>query len=138
MGNSQHLAIAENIALLSLLTRIPEAPAQNSAVGDLECSGQKGRTLTFERERDIVDNLAFLSAASDNPEEVTAICIEEYANACGCTVRIAVNKGSLSTVEEGFRGISSILEKASLQGKSQLNIQRTCPNSGQIRRQRGI
>lgn len=59
MDGSQHLAIAENIALLSLLTRTPEAPAQNPAMGDLECNGQKGRTLTFERERDIVDNLAF-------------------------------------------------------------------------------
>jgi 4-hydroxy-3-methylbut-2-en-1-yl diphosphate synthase IspG/GcpE len=85
-----------------LLTRIPEAPVQNPAVGDLEYNGQKWRTLTFERERNIVNNLAFLSTASDNPEKVTAICIEKHANAYGYTVRIAVNKGSLNFVEEGF------------------------------------
>ena len=48
---------------------------------------------------DIVDNLAFLSAASDNPEKVTAVCIEKHADARGCMVVIAVNKNSLSVVE---------------------------------------
>jgi hypothetical protein len=114
MDSSQHLTIAENITLLSLLTRVPKAPAQNPAVGGLEHNSQKGRTLTFERERDIVDNLAFLSTASDNPEKVTAICIEEHTNTHRCIVRIVVNKGSLSVVEEGFQRISSILEKALL------------------------
>jgi hypothetical protein len=56
-----------------LLTRITEAPTQNPVVGDLVYNGQKGRTLAFERERDIVDSLAFLSAALDNPEKVTTI-----------------------------------------------------------------
>jgi hypothetical protein len=34
MDVSQHLVIAENVALLFLLTRIPETPEHNSAVSN--------------------------------------------------------------------------------------------------------
>lgn len=67
-------------------------------MGDLKCSGWKERTLTFERERNIVNNLVFLSTALDNLEEVIAICIKEHVNTRGCIVRIVVNKGSLSSM----------------------------------------
>ncbi len=77
------LAVAENIAPLSLLTHIPAALVQNPAVDDLVCNGQRGRSLTFERQRDIVNNLAFLSAALDNAEKVTAVYVQKHTNTSG-------------------------------------------------------
>jgi hypothetical protein len=38
---------------------------------------QHGRPFTVARERDFVHKLGFLSATSDDPKEVTAICIED-------------------------------------------------------------
>jgi len=68
-------------------------------VGDLVCNGQKGRTLAFERERDIVDSLAFLSAALDNPEKVTAIISKNMQMHAGVLIR-----GVSMLWKKGFRG----------------------------------
>lgn len=74
----------------------------------------------FEKECDIVDNLAFISAISDDPTKVTAVCIEEHLDYLGMTVVLAINKGNLESLKEGFERIFSLLHELSLQSKSKL------------------
>jgi hypothetical protein len=134
MDVSQHLAIAKNIALLSLLTRIPETPEHNSAVGD-RAMVRKGEHLLSSESviSSIIWPFYLLHRVIQRRSQPFASrSMQMHAGVQ--SVRIVVNNGSLSVVEEGFQRISSILEKALLQCKPQLNIQRTCPNSGQIRR----
>lgn len=77
------------------------------------------RSLTFERERDLVDNLALLSADTDDPDKVRAVCVEEHLNPVGLTVVLAVNKGTMAHVKAGFEKMFEVLERAATQSKYQ-------------------
>ncbi|KAK5454920.1 hypothetical protein LTR46_011497 [Exophiala xenobiotica] len=86
----------EEIVLLRMLTAEPVKPARNIlAANQLQASSAApGRTISFVTEQDIVDNLAFLSATTDDPERVTAICLDESSQPESCTIRIAMNSGT--------------------------------------------
>ncbi|XTI83593.1 hypothetical protein V2W45_117976 [Cenococcum geophilum] len=58
--------------------------------------------MSISREKGIASNLAFLSATSDDCLKVMAVCVEEYRNGEGTTIRIALNTGYLSEVKNGF------------------------------------
>jgi hypothetical protein len=110
-----HRVTAENIALLRLLSSVPEPLTQNAlSVAFLDIDTER---LPFQKECDIVETLAFVSGISDDPEKVTAVCIQEDIDHQGLTVVLAVNKGDFEVGREGFKRISRILEKISLQGK---------------------
>lgn len=53
---------------------------------------------------------------------VMAVSIEEDVPAMRMTVRLASNAGDLSNVEEGFRGLARILERAARRGSDQGSI----------------
>ena len=112
-----HQTLAENIALLRLLSNVPEPPTLNTPPVDLLADNSGDRRLKFKKECDLVDNLAFISAVSDDPEKVTAVCIEEHRDHRGMTVVLAVNKGNLSSVKEGFERIFRILKEVSSKSK---------------------
>ena len=81
MGRYQSCKIKENIALLRMLVTEPERPVENPAPHNLaERNYADLRQLSFRRERDLVDDLAFLSASSEDPEKVMAVCVEENPN----------------------------------------------------------
>ena len=63
-----------------------------------------------------MDNLAFLSAWSDDPDNVMAVCVEENQGREGLTIRMASNAGDLEPVKEGFTRIATILERAAAKG----------------------
>lgn len=111
--------LAENITLLRLLNEEPEQPAENPLPQHfLQGTELPARRLTIERERDLVDNLAFLSASSDHPGKVMAVCVEEHQDAEGLTIRMAANTGDLQPVIEGFVRMAAILERAAAQGST--------------------
>ncbi|KAL9126958.1 MAG: hypothetical protein Q9217_004081 [Psora testacea] len=111
--------LAENITLLWLLNKEPGEPAENSLSEHLrQETVSPSRHLTVERERDLVDNLAFLSASSDDPLKVTAVCVEEHQGMEGLTVRMASNVGDIQPVKEGFLRLAAILERAAAKDMS--------------------
>jgi len=109
-----HQRMVENITMLQLLDAEPADPGENKLRSNLE--DESARQLSLEKERDLADHLAFLSASTHNPYRVTAVCIEEDTNGEGLTVRMAVNKGNLKNEKYAFERIAVILERIALQG----------------------
>ncbi|TAQ89111.1 hypothetical protein B7494_g2575 [Chlorociboria aeruginascens] len=100
--------LRRSIDHLCKLDEVPEQPGENICplVEDTT------RFLTLEREREIVSNLAFLSATSNDNQKVMAVCVEEHHNGTGVTIRIASNTGELEAVKSGFVGLAKVLEQA--------------------------
>ena len=111
--------VAENSALLSSITELPgkekecELPAEDG-----------NHQLPVAREMQLADDLAFLSATTDNMYEVKAVGIEEDLDKMGMTIRVASNTGELSRVKDGFQLIGSILQRAASRSKSLLFVAR--------------
>ena len=110
--------LTEEIVLLRMLTAEPVKPARNILTDNqVQASSTTSRTLSLAAERDIVNNLAFLSATSDDPEKVTAICLDEGFESESCTIRMAMNSGKLSSLATDFRKITQVLERADRQSE---------------------
>ncbi|KAI9781447.1 MAG: hypothetical protein M1816_002368 [Peltula sp. TS41687] len=107
--------LAENITLLWMLDKEPGKVEENSAQERRFTVGSKGheplRQLTFIRERDLVDHLAFISAFRDDADKVIAVCVEEHQNPEGLIIRIAMNTGELEPVKKGLSTIVALLEQ---------------------------
>ena len=105
-ANRQRLV--ENITLLWTLNEIPEQPREN-----VPCHENDGsRQLTPERERQVADSFAFISASTDNMRRVMAVAVEEEADGKGMTIRFASNTGDSSSLKESLGDIATTLEKA--------------------------
>lgn len=116
-GTVSHQRLKENITLLWSLGREPGEPAENHIPQRFrEKSSSFSRRLTFERERDLVDTIAFISASSEDPEDVIAVCVEEHEGQEGMTFRIAANRGDLQPRITALRRITSILEHVASEG----------------------
>lgn len=91
------------------MCEIPNVPKENK----LHASYDERRQLSLEREQQLVDNFAFISASTDNMLRVMAVCIEETPDQNRITIRLASNTGDLSPVIQGFKDIARTLEQAS-------------------------
>ncbi|KAI9786770.1 MAG: hypothetical protein M1835_002969 [Candelina submexicana] len=100
--------LRENITLLHILTKFPEVEKDNSLPDTISSR----RLLSIQREREIVDNLAFLSACRDDNSKISAVCIDEDNAQSSMVIRLSANTGDLQDVQQGFNMLASILEKA--------------------------
>ncbi|KAM5469181.1 hypothetical protein MauCBS54593_004533 [Microsporum audouinii] len=107
-GTTTRSQLQQSINSLWRVNEIPEAPTENSASFGIDPI----RHLSFAREKEIVNNLAFLSATTDDSRRVMAVCIEESISGEGVTIRITSNTGDLSAVTAGFRRLAEVLERA--------------------------
>jgi hypothetical protein len=64
------------------------------------------------QKREIVSNLAFLSATLDNSFKVIAICVKEHYNRKGITIQVVSNTRDLLAVTKGFVKLAKVLEYA--------------------------
>ncbi len=108
----------ENITLLRTVTETPEEATANPAPE----SYPSARILSFEREKELVDNLAFLSSTKHDPLKVTAVCVEEDAAQNMLIVRLAANTGDFEDLQPGFNKLAKLLEHAALRGMSLLPL----------------
>jgi hypothetical protein len=99
------LLFAENVALLSLLSRAATDPHINT------CGSSTDREPPGH-ETDLTSTLAFLSGISDNPSHVVATCVEEPSDHKGIRVLVAINKERpeagndiLNRIKSGLEGI---------------------------------
>ncbi|KIX03376.1 uncharacterized protein Z518_06928 [Rhinocladiella mackenziei CBS 650.93] len=106
--------LREDIVVLRMLTAEPARPTRNPIVScrQRDLPANAGRVISFQQEHEIVDNLAFLSAISDDPEKVTAIWLDEGLQPDSCTIRIAMNTRKLTHLVADFGKIARVLERA--------------------------
>ncbi|OQN95264.1 hypothetical protein B0A48_18561 [Cryoendolithus antarcticus] len=97
----------ENAALLACLTEQVAAPAENTYA-----TRDTGNAFPLRREMQIVDHLAFVSSTRDDPNGVTAVCMERDPDGAGVTFRIAVNSGCLLHIAQGFQEIADVMMRA--------------------------
>ena len=112
---TSHKILMEAIVLLYMINQCPGSPKENQppqTLSTLSASYQ----LPFQREKEIVDNLAFLSATTNDPKRVMAVCLEEARDRGGCMIRLSSNTGSLDEVVNEFNHMARILEKAASRG----------------------
>ena len=115
-GQKVQKRLVENITLLRTLCKIPGQPIESKVLEGHD----EGRQLSRDRERQLVDSFAFISATTDDPLRVMAICIEEHPDGAGMTICLASNTGDLTPVTQGFICIARILEQASLRSRVRL------------------
>ncbi|CAO1602478.1 hypothetical protein XANCAGTX0491_006088 [Xanthoria calcicola] len=120
LSSSQRIQkrLVENITLLWAMCEVPDLPKENR----LRESYDKRRQLSLDREKQLVDYFAFISATTNDPLRIMAVCVEEDGDEKGMTIRLASNTGDLSSVVQGFMGIARTLEKASSKSRSRSEI----------------
>ncbi|KAL9116797.1 MAG: hypothetical protein Q9187_006674 [Circinaria calcarea] len=101
----------EAIALLYMLNQFPESPKDNQPPQALSILSALYQ-LPFQREKEIVDNLAFLSVTRNDPSRVMAVCLEEARDRGSCTIRLTSNTSDLNEVVYRFNLMVRILERA--------------------------
>lgn len=112
-SNVTRKRLLENIALLETINKVPKAPSKR----ELPFSHDPMRSLSIERERQIVGHLAFLAASTKDNRNVMAVCVEEGGDQQWLTFRIASNTGYPHDVLECFERLSRCLEHAAEKGQ---------------------
>ena len=113
--STSHKSLMEAVTLLYVLNQFPESPKDNQQPQALSILSTLYQ-LPFQLEKEIVDNLAFLSATTNDSTRVMAVCLEEGRDHSSCTIRLTSNTGDLNEVVYGFQLIARILERAALRG----------------------
>ena len=119
-GQNVQKRLVENITLLWTLCKVSDHSKENQIRGGHD----EGRQLSLDRETQLAESFAFLSATTDDKRRVMAVCIEEDADKIGMTIRLASNTGDLSRVTQGFNSIARTLEQAALRSRARLLLKR--------------
>ena len=94
----------QTISRLRTLNEVPEMSKENALHSGIDTT----RHMGISREKEIANNLAFLSATSNDCLKAMAVCVEEHRNGEGTTIRIALNTGDLSEVTNGFMMLAKV------------------------------
>ena len=118
MDVGQHVRkqLAENIILLRSLNEVPGKEAECDLPAE-----NRSRQLSIAREKQLGDDLAFLSATTDDMSRVMAVGIEEDEAGTGMTIRLASNAGDLSGIRGDFERIGVILQEAASRSRGFLS-----------------
>ena len=112
---TSHKSVMEAITLLYMLNECPESPKDNQQPQMLSALSSVYQ-LPFQREKQIVENLAFLSATTNDSARVMAVCLEEARDRGSSTVRLNSNTSDVDEVLLGFKLMAKILEQAASRG----------------------
>jgi hypothetical protein len=113
--------LSVKIALLSLMTNLPEQPSTNTPSQYLDVhKSQPSKTIPFKHEVLIAQQLSFICAYSDDPLHVLATCIEENCSKDCLIIRLAANTGTHGVLLDGLRIVSGILQNEALNGLTSL------------------
>lgn len=101
--------LIEHAALMWTLNEVPEDPCQG-----FEQLSSDDRVLSFEKEKQLTEDFAFLASSSDDPLKVKAVCIEQDEEN-NLIVKVASNTLEPGLIT-GFQELFSILRSASVNG----------------------
>jgi hypothetical protein len=99
---------AENAALLFCLKEQPDTPHSSVHTTD-----DSDNPLTLSREMQLAEHFAFISSTKDDPNRVTAVCVETDQDRAGITLRVAANTDCLSHTKQELRVVADIMMRAS-------------------------
>jgi hypothetical protein len=105
---------AENSTLLFCLNEHPAAPREITYAPSTSSSD-----LSIRREMQLAEDFAFISSMEDDPNGVTAVCIESDHKTAGFTLRVAINTGCPSHIVEQLQVVADIMVRASKHGMSE-------------------
>ncbi|KAJ5240098.1 hypothetical protein N7468_004717 [Penicillium chermesinum] len=104
------LVCAENIALNYLLHEVPEPPQQKPT--EHFRGSEEEYTLSFSKEKELVEVLSFLAKTKDGSDYIPAMCVEQGLNGAALKALLAINKrtytdgdGLLQSLKTGFENI---------------------------------
>lgn len=113
---SSRITCGEDIALLTLLNRVPSPPSDVFRHQDAQT-----RSLSADRECSLARSLAFLAKLSNDPNHVIAVAVEEASEPKAIRVLIAINKNRpgdgdhiLNRIKLGLESIFNVLARAGL------------------------
>ena len=112
---TSHKSLMEAITLLYMLNECPENPKDNQPSKTFSVLSSIYQ-LPFQVEKQIVENLAFLSATTNDSAKVMAVSLEEARDRRSCTVRLTSNNGDIDEVVLGFKLMAKILEQGASRG----------------------
>ena len=104
---------AENATLLLCLNEQPNAPRTISYAPSTSSSA-----LSIRREMQLAEDFAYISSMEDDPNGITAVCIEADHDTAGMTLRVAINTGCPLNIVQQLQLVADIMMKASLHGTS--------------------
>ena len=107
-GQEARKRLAETFTLLWAMEKIPERPKQCQK----HAAEDGSRRLNVARERQLSDDLAFISTTTADSLKVMAAAVEEEPHGCGITIRLASNKGPISDIKGQFEVLARTLERA--------------------------
>ena len=84
----------EAITFLYMLNECPESSKNNQQSKTLSILSNIYQ-LSFQREKQIVKNLAFLSTITNDFVRVMAVCFEKTRDRRNCTIRLTSNNGDI-------------------------------------------
>jgi hypothetical protein len=102
---------AENAALLFCLKEQPDIPRDSAHATD-----DSNNPLSLSREMQLVEYFAFISSTKDDPNRVTAVCMEADQDRAGVTFRVAANTDCLSHIQRQLQAVANIMMRASKHG----------------------
>ena len=102
---------AKNAALLFCLKEQPDTPRDNE-----HTTRDSNSSLTLSREMQLAEHFAFISSTKDDPNRVTAVCVEADQDRAGITLRVAANTDCLSHTEQELQVVADIMMQASKHG----------------------
>ncbi|KAI1964887.1 hypothetical protein LOZ58_001578 [Ophidiomyces ophidiicola] len=102
-------SLAVKIALLNLIDRNPGEPRGTLDRDNIEKNERTNTLLPLDSEISVTQQLAFISAYSNDALHVTAICVEEVSEDT-IIIRFAANTGSHDDLKRGLRDVARILE----------------------------
>ena len=100
----------ENATLLWTFGELPGLPVNNEVIES------RIGALPVERERQLCEDLAFISSARHDPNEVFAVCIEAAVDANSTLIRVASNGPGLQRVVQNLRNIAKLMVEATTRG----------------------
>jgi hypothetical protein len=109
---------AENSTLLFCLNEYPSAPREITYAPSTPSSD-----LSIRREMQLAEDFAFISSMKDDPNGVTAVCIESDPNTAGITLRVAINTGCPLRIVQQLQAVAGIMVRTSKHGMSESQSQ---------------
>ena len=111
---------AQNAALLLCLKEQPAIPQYGT-----HNTNDGHNALSLSREMQLVEYFAFISSTKDDPNRVTAVCMEEDQDRAGMTFRVATNTGCLSEVVQQLQAVADTMMRAATRGMFEKIVVRT-------------
>ena len=105
---------AHVVELQNASNRVPSDPEDNSArlwLAQRTNAVNSVRSLPFEVEQRVADDLAFIAAAEEGVKSVSAVTLEQHVGEAGVTIRLAANKTIPKDVPGIFRQLFDLMSQ---------------------------